>query len=165
MKIFMVSTGSYSDYSPHSLWSTEEKANEMKAILDRDCSDANDIQEFELDAVRPERPGVEIYMDVLTGNVEDERECVLNDGTPKTSCNYGWIQGETIWQGGGHWYSVWGSGGWKPTHIFPTGSHQDSEGFYHDVIRVRSEHITREQAIKAAQDKRAEILAKLQGVA
>lgn len=47
MKVYRVSTGSYSDERTHSIWSTKEKAEKINELLD----DANSIEEWELDMV------------------------------------------------------------------------------------------------------------------
>jgi hypothetical protein len=47
MKLYLVSSGSYSDYQVHSIWSTPEKAEEIRKIV----SHANDVEVFNLDSV------------------------------------------------------------------------------------------------------------------
>ena len=47
VKVYLVSTGSYSDWSVRGLFSTREIAEKCKALLE----DANDVEEWELDAL------------------------------------------------------------------------------------------------------------------
>ena len=50
MKVYLLSTGSYSDERTHSIWSDKAKAEEVNSILD----DNNGVQEWELDTVPEE---------------------------------------------------------------------------------------------------------------
>lgn len=56
-KVYLVSTGSYSDTSTDSIHSTREKAEARVKQLERENSNSevNDIEEWELDASHPER--------------------------------------------------------------------------------------------------------------
>ena len=59
MKVYLVSTGDYSAWTIHRLFSTREVAEKCKALLE----DANDVEEWELDALadRVSR-GVKVWM-------------------------------------------------------------------------------------------------------
>ena len=52
--IFLVTTGSYSDYSVESAWSTREAAEKQRAVLSTPDSDEVRIEEFYLDAPTPD---------------------------------------------------------------------------------------------------------------
>lgn len=59
MKVYLVSTGSYSDWSVRGLFSTREIAEKCKAMLE----DANDVEEWELDALADRvARGVKVWM-------------------------------------------------------------------------------------------------------
>lgn len=60
MKVYMVTSGCYSDYSVDGVFSTMEKAETYKALL----SDANDIEELHVDAGESEERHVE-YKTIL----------------------------------------------------------------------------------------------------
>jgi len=53
LKAYVVTTGSYSDYTIDSIFSTKEKAEAYKDLYSRsdeyDASDVNDIEEYEID--------------------------------------------------------------------------------------------------------------------
>ena len=73
MKIYVVTTGCYSDYSIVGVCSTLEKANELKLLKNAD----NDIEEYNVDEF-PERPKgmypFHVKMD-RDGNSDPEKEC------------------------------------------------------------------------------------------
>lgn len=58
MKVFLVSTGSYSDYNVEGIFSTYEKANDFKNYIRY----ANDIEEYELDM--PYEKNILVIMDL-----------------------------------------------------------------------------------------------------
>lgn len=76
MKVYLVSTGSYSDYSVRAICSTKEKAEIVRQAIAKGYSydDANDIQEFELDEVFDiiDR-GMSIWMVAWRGDYENVR--------------------------------------------------------------------------------------------
>lgn len=76
MKVFMVTEGSYSDYSILAVFSTKEKAEEAREALDLE----NEIEEYEMDA-----PSAEI---IHYRNTKEKRYSVYMDEAGNTSNVY-----------------------------------------------------------------------------
>ena len=128
--VYLVSSGSYSDYSVRGIYSTLEKA-EARARL---VSDANEVSEFELDE------GIELIQQGLNSWVVD----VWDDGEIRA------------FQDG---YSFSEAAGGQVTDRRNQGQCGRHIAFHFYVFARDEAH-----ALKIAQDKRAEYLAKEAGV-
>ncbi len=86
MKIFLVSSGSYSDRATDGLYSTMEKAEEAKKLFNAD----NDIEEWELDAAPEHPPG--LYRHQVKMNIHgavDRAELISSERTIQDWVPYG----------------------------------------------------------------------------
>ena len=155
MKIYLISKGSYSDYHIHSIWSTREKAERMEKILNHArWYGANDIEELEMDAEQPDRPGYRVSLDLTTGEYLDGSPYgVVLDSRGATSCIIPDVFNEYFRN-----YIVKKDGQWKRCYENAPASLDYSS------IKVYAEHVTADQALKAAQDLRAKALAFLEGL-
>lgn len=151
-KVYVVSTGEYSDYSIHSIWSTKEKADRMKDILGRGRYNVADVFEMEIDKPQEEKPGFAVLIDLTTGEAitkgkygnEYPIPCVLDDGNPRTSiynCEYDL----KYFKHEGKWCKQGYDGGPEP-------------------ILIYSQHHSIDKAYKSARDLRAVELAKLENI-
>lgn len=155
MKIYLVSTGSYSDYSIHSIWSTREKADRMEEILKfAKHSETNDIQEVEMDKEQSDCPGYCVCLDLNTGKCikDSPYGVVLTSGygirTDVTPDVFRIYFRKLVVKKDGQWMQ-------KSEYIGTTD---------YTPVEVSARHVTIEQATKAAQDLRAKVLAHLEGV-
>ena len=150
--IYAVSTGEYSDYGIHSMWTKKEDAEKLVEILNRDHDGYAFVEEYELDQPYRERPGIEVMIDLTTGNKIDRykrivdrkypRDMVLRNGPDVRYWNV--IREERIKLVNKVWTIV--------------------DTFDEGPVLIVSSHETAEKALKAAYDFRASSLAKLQGI-
>ena len=80
MKVYLVTEGSYSDYRPMCVCSTQETAEYAKRIYDSD----NDIEEFELDALPAHPPGMLLWHVRMyrNGDVSDAAQVGADNTAP-----------------------------------------------------------------------------------
>ena len=92
MKIYVITTGSYSDYGIHSIWSTKEKAEEVNKLVE----DTNDVDEWDVDQFADLNPLRRQYSFGFSENslvVMEREERVDPLGKRKTEvtfCNHEW---------------------------------------------------------------------------
>ena len=77
MKVFVVTTGIYSDYRIHSIWTTKEKAKKMKAILHIGKYNPASIEEFEIDKECPEKAGFCVTLSYETGQIMPAHKAIV----------------------------------------------------------------------------------------
>lgn len=151
MIAYVVTTGSYSDYGVHSIWTKEDDAKKLVKILNVENYSEADYFECELDKPYKERVGYRALLDLTSGQeVKDSTYRtagqILLEDSPRVSI---WGDEEQIRMHDGIWMA-------------PKFSHRPDEDL--EPVVISSEHETKKQALKAAYDFRAAILAKLQGV-
>ena len=154
----MVTTGQYSDYSIHSLWTDREKAEKLVEILNRERYAYADINEMELDRPAKEMAGFKVLIDLTTGEqVADEyismnQPCVIDADGPRV---FPWncARRENLKKIDGEWKTLrYNHIGWEdkknivPCQLVGTGP-------------------TVEHALKAVRDLRTQVLAELEGIA
>lgn len=157
MKLYVVTTGQYSDYGLHSIWTKKEEAEKLVEILNRDDYNYASVDEWETDQPYKERPGVEVAIDLTTGEALSEykrivsytypKDIVMENGPKVAYLNTILEREQAIKQIDGVWRTE--GYGW------------DKEW---DRVIIHSEHETKEKALKAAYDFRAAALARLQGI-
>ena len=152
MIVYVVTTGSYSDYGIHSIWTKEDDAKNLVKILNVDSYREADYYECELDKPYKERVGYRVLLDLTSGLETDNDiyhqetgEMVLEE-SPNVRI---WADEEHIRLHEGTW-------------VCPRFSLHPDENL--EPVVISSEHETKEQALKAAYDFRAATLAKLQGI-
>jgi len=143
MIIYIVTTGEYSDYGIHSLWSTKEKAEGMKKILDLNTYSDARIQEYELDGEAKEKPGVRVLIDANTGEIIPEHGSIKypHDDICRTPHTY------------------------YQENYYILREIPGVHGKQHcNTPTIEALHFTLEQALKAARDKRMAVLALRNGI-
>lgn len=140
MKVYVVTTGEYSDYCIHSIWSSREKAqayiDDVKSRNVQHYDNFNDIDEIEVDSIDATRIQVLAWVFLSDGA---ENGCHLDDdGT--SQCKAGELHDAHRYNG-----SDW-SHGWKEESVCGVGRDKD-------------------HALKSARDHRAKILAERAGIA
>lgn len=172
-KIYIVTTGEYSDYSIHSVWSSKEKANTVCDIRSRTQykSDRPQIEEYIIDGPVVEKAGFGVCIDLNGNKIEKKATSEYmnhNEGYPKevyfeNPVSYASQCGDLVFEldkypnrykkEKGKWkYSYWADGhGAKVEDRFKE-------------IFVYAENITVERAYKAAFDTATQTLAILEGV-
>ena len=82
MKIFIVTTGEYSDYSIHSVWSTQKQAEDMVKILNNERYNYASFEEYEVDKPCEEKAGFEVIIDFKTGELSKPDSFIYLDENP-----------------------------------------------------------------------------------
>ena len=150
--VYVVTTGSYSDYGVHSIWTKEDDAKKLVEILNVDSYHDADYFESELDKPYKERVGYRVLLD-LTSGLEADNDVFSQDGGEMVLAESPNVH---IWADEKHirlHEGIW---------VCPRFSHRPNEDL--EPVVISSEHETKEQALKAAYDFRAATLAKLQGI-
>lgn len=143
MKVYVVTTGCYSDYSIHSIWSSREKAQayitdiRSRGLGQYGCPEFNDIDEHELDVIVADKAIVRatVYM---SDGAEHGHHLYESDDTPP-------VAGEVYDRARRYKNNDW-SNGWDESIVSGVGR-------------------TLEHALKSARDHRAKILAQRAGIA
>ncbi len=73
-KVFVITEGSYSDYSILAVFSTREKAENAHKVISKRVSDINEIEEYPLDDFPSVGKRWEVDIDMTTGNIISESE-------------------------------------------------------------------------------------------
>lgn len=146
MTVWIVTTGSYSDYSVHSVWSTEELAKRMEAILLRGYrNDANHFS-IEVDSPCKENAGVSVSINLTTGEKDDLPVEEVTIETPEVDF-YDYVsEGEIVKDSYGRF-------------VVKDINGEDVEVF------VEAKNFTERKALKSARDFRAQFLARRAGIA
>ena len=169
MKVYVVTTGEYSDYGVHSIYDDEQTAKDLVDVLNKGkySYGTGRYMEIEVNSSFKERVGFEVIVDVYTGNQvidqyhKEVQTCVLTDG-PETRfdgkfdptdecfvCRKN--DEEKKWETS---YPLQRKEEFKDYKI--------KSNWY--VARIYSKSETVEKALKSARDKRAEVLAILEGI-